>query len=39
MQYLSLIHISDIIIPEGGYNQVALDMLNEKIHALLKERM
>ena len=30
---------ADIIIPEGGYNQVALDMLNEKIHALLKERM
>ena len=30
---------ADIIIPEGGYNQVALDMLNEKIHALLKERL
>ena len=29
---------ADIIIPEGGFNTVALDMLNEKIHALLKER-
>jgi uridine kinase len=29
---------ADIIIPEGGYNRVALDMLNERIHALLKER-
>ncbi len=26
----------DIIVPEGGYNLVALDMLNERIHALLK---
>ncbi len=29
---------ADIIIPEGGFNQVALEMLNERIHALLKER-
>ena len=28
----------DVIIPEGGYNQVALEMLNERIHALLKGR-
>ena len=26
----------DVIIPEGGYNKVALEMLNERIHALLK---
>ena len=26
----------DIIIPEGGFNTVALEMLNERIHALLK---
>lgn len=26
----------DIIVPEGGYNLVALEMLNERIHALLK---
>lgn len=26
---------ADIIIPEGGYNEVALEMLNERIHALL----
>ena len=26
----------DIIIPEGGYNKVALEMLNERIYALLK---
>lgn len=26
---------ADIIIPEGGYNLVALEMLNERIHALL----
>ncbi|MDD4377524.1 MAG: uridine kinase [Eubacteriales bacterium] len=26
---------ADIIIPEGGFNIVALEMLNEKIHALL----
>ena len=26
---------ADIIIPEGGYNVVALEMLNERIHALL----
>ena len=29
---------ADLIIPEGGYNRVALDMLNEKIATLLKER-
>ena len=28
----------DIIIPEGGMNVVALEMLNERIHALLRER-
>ncbi len=28
----------DIIVPEGGYNRVALEMLNERIHALLKAR-
>lgn len=28
---------ADIIVPEGGYNEVALEMLNERIHALLKE--
>lgn len=27
---------ADIIVPEGGYNRVALEMLNERIHALLK---
>lgn len=26
---------ADIIIPEGGYNQVAVEMLNQRIHALL----
>jgi uridine kinase len=26
---------ADIIVPEGGYNRVALEMLNERIHALL----
>lgn len=26
---------ADIIVPEGGYNLVALDMLNQRIHALL----
>ena len=26
----------DLIIPEGGYNKVALEMLNERIYALLK---
>lgn len=29
---------ADIIIPEGGYNVVALEMLNERINSLLKER-
>ncbi len=29
---------ADIIIPEGGYNVVALEMLNERIYSLLKER-
>lgn len=28
---------ADIIIPEGGYNIVALDMLNQRIHALLHD--
>ena len=27
----------DLIIPEGGYNRVALEMLNERIHSLLKQ--
>ena len=26
----------DVIIPEGGYNKVALEMLNERIYAILK---
>lgn len=29
---------ADIIIPEGGYNLVALEMLNERIHALLNNK-
>lgn len=29
---------ADIIVPEGGHNIVALEMINERIHALLKER-
>ena len=28
---------ADIIVPEGGFNKVALDMLNERIHALLRD--
>ena len=28
---------ADIIVPEGGFNVVALDMLNHRIHALLHE--
>lgn len=28
---------ADIIVPEGGYNLVALEMLNERIHALLNK--
>lgn len=28
---------ADIIVPEGGFNMVALDMLNQRIHALLHE--
>ena len=28
---------ADIIVPEGGFNVVALDMLNQRIHALLQE--
>lgn len=28
---------ADIIIPEGGFNQVALEMLNERIHSLLRD--
>lgn len=27
---------ADIIVPEGGYNVVALEMLNERINALLR---
>lgn len=30
---------ADIIVPEGGYNRVALEMLNERIHALLKQNV
>ena len=26
---------ADIIVPEGGYNVVALEMLNERINALI----
>src|SRR5262245_5827341 len=29
---------ADIIIPEGGYNKVAIDLLRTKIAALLRER-
>jgi uridine kinase len=29
---------ADIIIPEGGYNTVAIDLLRTKIEALLRER-
>lgn len=29
---------ADIIIPEGGYNRVAVDLLKTKIQALLRER-
>ena len=28
---------ADIIVPEGGFNVVALDMLNHRIRALLQE--
>ena len=28
---------ADVIIPEGGFNQVALEMLNERIHSLLRD--
>ncbi len=28
---------ADIIVPEGGYNMVALAMLNQRIHSLLGE--
>ena len=28
---------ADIIVPEGGYNVVALEMLNQRIHSLLGE--
>lgn len=28
---------ADIIVPEGGFNMVALEMLNQRIHALLSE--
>ena len=27
---------ADVIVPEGGFNVVALEMLNERIHSLLK---
>lgn len=30
---------ADIIVPEGGYNLVALEMLNQRIYSLLKECM
>ena len=29
---------ADIIVPEGGFNKVALEMLNERIHALLRDQ-
>ena len=29
---------ADIIVPEGGYNKVAIDLLKTKIEALLRER-
>ena len=29
---------ADIIVPEGGFNTVALDMINERIHALLGKK-
>lgn len=29
---------ADIIIPEGGHNQVALDFVMERIRAYVKER-
>ncbi len=29
---------ADIIIPEGGYNKVAIDVIKTKIQALLRER-
>ncbi|WP_312093713.1 uridine kinase [Aminipila sp.] len=29
---------ADIIVPEGGFNMVALQMLNQRIHALLDEK-
>jgi uridine kinase len=29
---------ADIIVPEGGYNWVAIDLLKTKIEALLRER-
>ena len=29
---------ADIIIPEGGFNTVALEMLNQRIYALLREQ-
>ena len=27
---------ADVIVPEGGFNIVALEMLNQRIHSLLK---
>jgi len=29
---------ADIIIPEGGYNKVAIDLIKTKIEAILRER-
>ncbi len=29
---------ADIIVPEGGFNVVALEMLNERINALLRQQ-
>jgi uridine kinase len=29
---------ADLIIPEGGYNQVAVDLVKTKIRELLRER-
>jgi len=29
---------ADIIVPEGGFNTVALEMINERIHALLEKK-
>ena len=34
---LSLIHISDVVIPEGVTNTVAIDLINTKVASILKE--